>query len=221
MVAARESFLGAQHFLPLAQSIARTCLHHAPGARFLIEAGAGTGYHIAHVLAALPRSTGLALDLSKFAARRAARAHLRLDAVVADILETLPLKSESVDLALNIFAPRPASELHRILRPQGRLIVAFPAPHHMHEVRNAIDMLNIDPGKESRLARTLHSEFRLLDRQHIQWPMELQHHDLTAFVKMGPTARHIELSSLPGKIARLDSPLRATGAVNINVYERK
>jgi 23S rRNA (guanine745-N1)-methyltransferase len=96
-----------------------------------MEAGAGIGYYIAHVLEALPLSIGLALDLSKFAARRAARAHVRLDAVVTDILETLPLKSESIDLALNIFAPRPASELLRTLNRDGRLIVAFPAQHHM------------------------------------------------------------------------------------------
>ena len=52
-------------------------------ARFVMEAGAGVGYYIAHVLEALPLS--LALDLSKFAARRAARAHVRLDAVVTDV----------------------------------------------------------------------------------------------------------------------------------------
>jgi len=220
MVAAREAFLGAHHFLPLAETIAETCLKHAADARFLIEAGAGTGYYIAHVLAALPLSSGLALDLSKFAARRAARAHLRLDAVVADILETLPIKSESVDLALNVFAPRPASELHRILHRHGRLIVAFPAPHHMQQVRDAIPMLNIDPSKESRISRTLDSGFRLAHRRSCQWTMDLQHNDLSAYVRMGPTARHTEPSTLPAKIAQLPSPMKATGAVNIHVYER-
>ena len=132
-----------------------------PGARFVMEAGAGVGYYIAHVLEALPLSLGLALDLSKFAARRAARAHVRLDAVVTDIRESLPVKSESVDLALNVFAPRPASELFRILNSEGRLIVAFPAQHHMQELRRSIEMLDIDVSKELRISRALDPFFHL------------------------------------------------------------
>jgi len=69
MVAAREKFLGGRHFVPLAETIVDACRKHAAGARFIMGAGAGIGYYIAHVLEALPLSMGLALDLSKFAAR--------------------------------------------------------------------------------------------------------------------------------------------------------
>jgi 23S rRNA (guanine745-N1)-methyltransferase len=219
MVAAREEFLGGHHFLPLAESIAELCRKHASGARFVMETGAGVGYYIAHVLQALPLSLGLALDLSKFAARRAARAHVRLDAVVTDVRERLPVKSESVDLALNVFAPRPASELFRTLNREGRLIVAFPAQHHLEELRRSIEMLDIDASKELRISRALGPFFRLLDTRLCQWEMELQHKQLAALVLMGPSARHIEVSTLLGRIAGLESPLRVTGAVNLHVYE--
>jgi 23S rRNA (guanine745-N1)-methyltransferase len=219
MVAARTKFLGEHHFHPLAESIAELCLKHAACARFVMEAGAGIGYYIAHVLEALPLSLGLALDLSKFAARRAARAHVRLDAVVTDIRESLPLKSESVDLALNVFAPRPASELFRILNSEGRLIVAFPAQHHMQELRRSIEMLDIDVSKELRISRALDPFFDLVDTRLCQWEMELQHKQLAALVLMGPSARHIEVSKLLERIAGLESPLRVTGAVNLHVYE--
>lgn len=220
MVAAREKFLGARHFLPLAETIVEACKKHAADTRLVMEAGAGIGYYIAHVLEALPLSLGLALDLSKFAARRAARAHVRLDAVVTDIFERLPLKSESVDLASNIFAPRPASELLRTLNREGRLLVAFPAEQHMRELRNSIGLLNVDPRKEWRVSRALDPSFRLLHTQHCQWDMELQHNDLEAFVLMGPSARHIDVSGLPGRIARLGPRVKVTGAVNIHMYER-
>jgi protein-L-isoaspartate O-methyltransferase len=90
-----------------------------------MEAGAGVGYYVAQVLEALPLSIGLALDLSKYAVRRAARAHARLDAVVTDLRERLPVRSGVVDVALNVFAPRPASELFRTLNRDGRLIGHF------------------------------------------------------------------------------------------------
>lgn len=219
MVAARGEFLGGHPFLPLAESIAELCLKHAAGARFVMEAGAGVGYYIAHVLEALPLSLGLALDLSKFATRRAARAHVRLDAVVTDIRERLPVKSESADLALNVFAPRPASELFRTLNREGRLIVAFPAQHHLEELRSSIQMLDIDASKELRISRALDPFFRLLDTRLCRWEMELQHQQLTALVLMGPSARHIEASTLLREIAGLKAPLRVTGAVNLHVYQ--
>ncbi|UWZ82026.1 class I SAM-dependent methyltransferase [Occallatibacter riparius] len=220
MVAAREKFLGERHFLPLAETIVEACKTHASDARFVMEAGAGIGYYIAHVLEALPLTVGLALDLSKFAARRAARAHVRLDAVVTDVIEKLPLKSESVDLALNIFAPRPVPELVRTLHREGRLVVAFPADQHMQEVRNAIGMLTVDPRKEWRISKSLHPSFRLLDAKRCQWKMKLQHNDVEAMVLMGPSARHIDASTVPARIARLDPRMEVTGAVNIHVYER-
>ncbi len=103
MVAARGEFLCGHHFRLLAESIAELCVKHASSARIVMEAAAGTGYYISHVLDALPLTRGLALDLSKSAARSAARAHVRLDSVVTDILEELPIKTESVDIALNVF----------------------------------------------------------------------------------------------------------------------
>jgi 23S rRNA (guanine745-N1)-methyltransferase len=219
MMAAREEFLGGHHFLPLVESIVELCLEYASGARFVMEIGAGIGYYTRHVLEALPLSLGLALDLSKFATRRAARAHARLDAVITDIRERLPVNSESVDLTLNVFAPRPASELFRTLSQEGRLIVAYPAQHHLEELRRSIQMLDIDPSKDLRISRALDPFFHLLDTRLCRWEMVLQHKELAALVLMGPSARHIEASTLLRRIAELDSPLRVTGAVNLHVYE--
>ena len=52
-----------------------------------------------------------------------------------------------------------------------------------------------------------------------QWEMELQHQQLTPLVLMGPSARHIETSTLLREIAGLRAPLRVTGAVNLHVYQ--
>lgn len=221
MVAAREKFLGGDHFLPLVQSIVGLCHTHASGARFVMETGAGTGHYIARVLESLPLSLGLALDLSKFAARRAARAHVRLDAVVTDIRERLPVKSESVDLALNVFSPRPASELFRTLNREGRLIVAFPAQRHLKELRRSIEMLDIDVSKEPRISRALDPFFRRIETRLCQWEMRLQHEQLAALVLMGPSARHTEASTLLERMRGLESQLRVTGAVNLHVYGSK
>src|ERR1700723_3493566 len=153
MVGARAEFLGTGHYLPLANVLVELSKDHAVGARLIMEAGAGTGYYIASVLDALLKSFGLAIDLSKYAVRRAAKAHGRLSAAVADIWDGLPLKDHSVDLALNVFAPRPALELFRTLQRDGKLIVAIPTEQHMAELRESLGLLQVDPNKELRLSR--------------------------------------------------------------------
>jgi 23S rRNA (guanine745-N1)-methyltransferase len=221
MVGARAEFLGAGHFLPLANALAALSQDHAVGARLIMEAGAGTGYYIATVLDALPTSVGLALDLSKYAVRRAARAHGRLNAAVADVREDLPLKDHSVDLALNVFAPRPARELFRTLHPMGKLIIAIPADQHMTELRDSLGLLEVDRKKELRVARALDPFFTQLERRSCCWNMRLNHRQIASLVGMGPSARHNSPATLGGRIAMLPPTLSITGAVEVRVYMRR
>src|ERR1700691_2684010 len=190
MVGARAAFLGAGHYLPLANVLVELSKDHAAGARLIIEAGAGTGYYIASVLDVLPKSLGLAIDLSKYAVRRAAKAHGRLNAAVADIWEGLPLKDHSIDLALNVFAPRPAHELFRTLHRNGKLIIAIPTDQHMAELRDSLGLLEVDCNKEVRVARALDPFFTPLERRFCRWNMKLNHQQIAYLVGMGPSARH-------------------------------
>ena len=94
MVAARERFLAAGHFDPLAAALAARCERALGGGPegCVLDLGAGSGTYLARVLEAAPGRTGVALDLSKHALRRAARAHSRIGAVGADAWRPLPLK---------------------------------------------------------------------------------------------------------------------------------
>jgi 23S rRNA (guanine745-N1)-methyltransferase len=65
----------------------------------------------------------VAVDASKYAARRAARAHPRLGAVVDDTWREVPVRSRAIALAACIFAPRNGPEIARVLAPGGELVV--------------------------------------------------------------------------------------------------
>jgi 23S rRNA (guanine745-N1)-methyltransferase len=186
-----------------------------------MEAGAGTGYYTASVLDALPKSLGLAIDLSKYAVRRAAKAHGRLSAAVADIREGLPLKDHSIDLALNVFAPRPAQELFRTLQRDGKLIVAIPSDQHLAELRDSLGLLEVDRNKEVRLSRALDPFFAQLERRSCRWNMKLNHQQIECLVGMGPSARHNHPATLAGRIEVLPPTVPVTGAVEVRVYMRR
>src|ERR1044072_1116381 len=77
MVAARERFLSAGHFEPLAAAVAAEgkAIAGDEAQRRVVDLGAGPGYYLARVLEALATPTaGLALASSKHALRRGARA---------------------------------------------------------------------------------------------------------------------------------------------------
>jgi 23S rRNA (guanine745-N1)-methyltransferase len=218
MIGARAEFLGAGHYAPLGDALAELSVKYSCGSGLVMEAGAGTGYYIAHALDGLPEAYGLAIDLSKYAARRAAKAHPRLDAVVADVREPLPLKDGSVGLVLNVFAPRPAAELRRVLATDGSLLVASPSYEHMIEIREPLGLLDVDPKKDVRMAHALDPYFTLRDERRVEWTMRLDRAAVMSLVLMGPSARHVKPDDLVSRMERLSWPVTVTTSVNLRVY---
>ncbi len=220
MVEARAQFLNAGHYNPLRNALSALCLQRGERARFITDLGAGTGFYISRVLQHLPESFGLAIDLSKYAARWAAKAHSRLDAVVADVWGGLPLKDGSADILLVVFAPRPANELFRVIKGGGRLIVATPTDAHLEELRDSLGLLRVHPGKRAKTAQALSQYFVCSDHGSYQWSMQLTHIEIEHLVRMGPSSRHIDSALLAGNIARLPAITNVTASVDVSVYTR-
>jgi 23S rRNA (guanine745-N1)-methyltransferase len=198
MVAAREAFLGAGHFEPLAEALAEEA-ERALGGRAerpdvppgcIIDLGAGTGWYLARVLDRMTGRVGLALDLSKHALRRAARAHPRIAAVACDAWRPLPVRDSVADLVLSVFAPRNGPEIARVLRPGGALVVTTPTERHLVELVERLGLLTVDERKHERLATALDAHFVLERRKEHERPLELTPGDVANAVAMGPSARH-------------------------------
>lgn len=218
MVAARAGFLEAGHFAPLSDALAALAAEQAPAAGLVVEVGAGTGHHLAAVLERLPGRAGLALDASKHAARRAARAHPRAAAAVADVRRRLPLADGAAGLLLDVFAPREGAEFRRVLRPDGALLVVTPAPEHLAELRGPLGLLEVDPGKERRLAAALGRWFRRAEARACAFPLRLARREAALVAAMGPSAHHLDPAALAAAVAALPEPLEVGAAVRLEVY---
>jgi 23S rRNA (guanine745-N1)-methyltransferase len=219
MVAARADFLAAGHYGGLARALAaaaREAVTGTPGV--VLDVGAGTGYYLAAVLDVLPDRAGLALDVSKFALRRAARAHPRAGAAAADAWRRLPVADGAAAVVLDVFAPRNGAELRRVLHPAGRLLVVTPGRGHLAELAGPLDLLSVDPRKQERLAGTLGPYFRLLERRPHEAVLHLGHRDVAAAVGMGPSARHADPAVLAARIRELPERVPVTLAVTLSVF---
>jgi len=214
MVAARGEFLAGGWFDPLTTAM-KEVVTEAPAGP-VAELGAGTGHHLAAVVG---DRDGVAVDASVYAARRAARAHPRVFAVVADAWGRLPLRDGALAVVLVVFAPRGGAEIARVLDPGGTLVVAGAADEHLAELAEPLGLLAVHPRKRERLRDALEPHLEQVDARELRWPMALDHAGAAALAAMGPSARHTDPEELARRIGALPEPVTVTGAVTLSRWQ--
>lgn len=180
----------------------------------------GTGYYLAKVLDHLPHAAGICIDLSTAALRRAARCHPRAVAIGADLRDQLPLAMESTWLTLSIFGPRNVSEIHRILKNDGALLVVTPTQDHLSELVGPLGMVRVHDRKEHQLAEKL-AGFTLVHRDRIAYDFAVDHADIRSIVRMGPSARHLNMDEIDLRALELSDGMKVTVSVNAGFYRAK
>ncbi|MFD0398123.1 putative RNA methyltransferase [Kitasatospora sp. NPDC127121] len=219
MVAARADFLAAGHYRPIADALAEAAAAADPEG-LVADLGAGTGHYLAHVLDALPGRVGAALDISKFALRRAAKAHPRIGAVVCDAWRPLPLRDASAGLMLNVFAPRNGPEIRRVLRPGATLLLVSPTARHLRELVGALGLLSVDEEKQRRIDEKLGPYLTPAGQRQVEFTLRLGPDDVRTVVGMGPSAWHTDPDRLAAALAELPDPVEVTASVTVAAYRR-
>ena len=211
MIADRAAFLGAGHFRFIAAALAEVAaVVYRTG--LVVDAGTGTGYYLATVLDALPGAVGLGLDVARPALYRAARAHPRASAALADLWRPLPLTDGAAGLILDVFAPRNVPEFRRVLRPGGALLVVTPAADHLTELVGRYDLIRVDPDKARRVGDSVRARFAVESTRTLRRQMRLDAAEIRTLIGMTPSARHVSPAALPA------AQRTVTAAVDLTVY---
>ena len=233
MVADRADFLSAGHYAFLAEALAAAAQTAIPDGRpLVVDAGTGTGYYLARVLDALPGADGVGLDVAPPALRRAARAHPRAGAVLADLWQRLPLADGCAGLVLDVFAPRNGAEFRRILHPDGALLVVTPAADHLAELVEGFGLLRVDRDKAGRVGASLDPHFTATSTTTLRHAMTLSAHEVRSLIGMTPSARHVPLTTPDTPAPAIPAPdipapdipaltvtaMTVTAAVDLTVY---
>jgi len=155
-VAARRRLHDRGVTLPLFDAIAE--MAGASGDDVVLDAGCGDGFY----LGSLARKTGCAahgIDISIPAIDAAARRYPECEWIVGNADRFIPYADATFSRVLSITARMNSTEFRRVLRDDGRLLVAIPAPDDLVELRGA--------GRD-RVARTVDTfgkELALLDQR--------------------------------------------------------
>lgn len=217
MVQARIDFLGSGHFHGLADALCAAAREAAVNRPVVLDAGAGTGYYLSRLLEAVPVSAAVALDISKFALRRAAKLLPGALCLVCDLWQPLPVADSSVDLLLNVFAPRNPPEFARIVKDGGVLLVVTPLPQHLQEIAGTAGLLGVPGGKGDDVAASLAGAFDLISTRTMEFTMTLGPRDVRNVAMMGPAGHHRR----PADLSNLSGELPVTAAFTLQSYSRR
>ncbi len=199
MLEARRRFFGRGHYRPLTDAIADAVVAGIAGrpGPVIVDLGAGEGSHLRGVLDRVgPDVVAAGLDLAKDAVRLLARRCPDARGLIADSARHIPLGDGAVDVAIVVFAPRHASELARVVRPGGSVVVAFPRQPHLQEVVQAFGGIGMADDKLGRLERDLAGAFDIASVVVVVATNDLDGAALADLLAMTPHARHVDATTL-------------------------
>ncbi|GED98313.1 putative RNA methyltransferase [Gordonia crocea] len=211
MVAARRRVLDTEPYAAIRGAVADAVAGAVGGgsgpAPLIVDAGCGTGHYLASCLTRIPRARGIGMDLSKYAARSAARIHPRAGAVVADLWRPWPVADGAAAVVLAVFAPRGFGQARRVLGADGRIVVVTPRPDHLGELIDPMGMVGIAPGKHARLVAELgDAGFAAVSTTTVQRRDEWTVDEVVDAIAMGPSAFHSDPARLRERAAALCGP---------------
>ncbi|MEX0952701.1 MAG: hypothetical protein WDZ26_02595 [Nitriliruptoraceae bacterium] len=217
MIGARERVEEAGLLASLAHLVIDVVCRATQGqhVRVVLDAGGGTGHLLDAVLDAVVDQTspqdvegptepvpvaGLVVDLSAPALRRAARRRPSIVAVRCDLRARWPVADRSVDVVLDVFAPRNPAEVHRVLRPTGALVVVTPGSGHLAEVAGAVGLVTVDPDKDARVDGQFSPAFVEQGRDTFEIVQSVAHDLAVDLVAMGPAGVHAEREEIAARL---------------------
>ncbi len=202
MLRARRRFLTRGFYDPLSGAVnERVCAHlaHArPDDVCIADVGCGEGHYLGKLKRHLERQLGrddvcyFGMDVSKEAARLAARGHEGMQFIVANVNEKVLFSDNSIQVLLDVFAPRNVAEFDRVIAPDGLLLIVIPGPRHLANLRAELDILplGIEVNKQKHVVEQFAGAFKQVKAHTVVCEMDLTGAELTDLVLMTPNYWH-------------------------------
>ncbi|SIS02800.1 putative RNA methyltransferase [Williamsia sterculiae] len=214
MLDARDRVMRAGLLDPIRDRVAASCVGTTT-----LEVGAGTGHYLAGCVQAGPDgSRGVGIDLSKVSARRVARIHPDVGAVVADAWKPWPIGDHVVHTVLSVFSPRNTEQCRRVLTDDGALVMVTPTDRHLHELIEPMGMIGVDEEKTQRIDSAVHGVFDRWERNRVEYTVAVPRSGVIDLVRMGPSAFHRSDAEIVGRAARLPDVVDVTFSVVHSVF---
>lgn len=163
-VAARRRLHDLGVTLPLLNAIAE--ILYPASSDVVLDAGCGDGFYLGR----LARQAGFSahgVDISVPAIEAAAKRYPECEWIVANADRFIPYPDSSFSIVMSITARMNAGEFRRVLRDDGRLLIALPAPGDLIELRGS------GHDRTARTIQTFAPHFTLVDQRRVATTADL------------------------------------------------
>jgi 23S rRNA (guanine745-N1)-methyltransferase len=206
MLRARRRFLDRGFYTPLSDGINERVYGHLMETGSLGESsfptciadvGCGEGHYVGRLRRYLDEHGEgtdvryFGMDISKEAVRLAAKRHEGIWFFVGSTKQRILLAEESVQVVLNVFAPRNPVEFARVVVRGGLLLVVIPHPDHLANLRSELDLLGMETDKRDRVVEQMSGPFELVGEQTIAYDIVLSEDDVSDLIQMTPNYWHM------------------------------
>ncbi|EHU1482055.1 UNVERIFIED_CONTAM: methyltransferase domain-containing protein [Acinetobacter baumannii] len=210
---ARRAFLQGGYYQPLQQAVVH--LLKDLKAKMVLDIGCGEGYYTSAMQQVVEQCIGV--DIAKNAVQRAAKLNDKVTWVVGTGA-TLPVIDQSMDVCTSLFSPIPQTEILRVLKDDGYLIVVTPATDHLYAMREAL-FEQVNPHTPQKFVEQLQDLFELKEQQVFDAPLVLDQQALKNLIAMTPYA----YKASPERRMQLEQKvhLQVTASFQIYLFQKR
>ena len=205
MIRARTSFFESGAYLKIRDFLCDIVKDYCAKAPIIVDAGCGEGYYSEGLAKNDTSSLVFGFDMSKFGVEHASKSargnHLSNTFYSVSNIFALPLKNESCDAIVSMFAPVASEEFCRVLKKGGILIVGASGVTHLKGLKSALyDSVYLN--EENNLS---YDGFELISRKKCDYVAEISGNEVIwNLFTMTPYYHRTSLSD-KDKLTKIDS----------------
>lgn len=188
MAKSRHAFLSGKYYEPLAKKLAQFINRENLSKALILDAGCGEGYYTRTIRENLTfESQFYGIDLSKESVKIASKSEKMLPEekrahfAVAGIFD-LPFQDHTFDFIISVFAPICENEFSRVLKKNGKLIIACPDTKHLYSFKKQI----YDEASENIEKIQKFEDFELKDTFRLTYDINVEKQHIFPLFQMTP-----------------------------------
>lgn len=222
MIEGRREFLNKGYYQSLSEALNQVIISNIDGNNInILDAGCGEGYFLWRLKEAISANKDnikdfnfFGVDISKAAVTYAAKRDKKINFIVGSNFN-LPIMPNTIDIIIRNFAPSDESELNRVLKDNGKLVVVTPGIEHLYGLK---ELLYVNARKHEE-KETIFEGFKLIQHRVVKYNINLEHREeIKSLITMTPY--YWTFDNAMREKAYDTSKLSTELDFNISVYEK-
>lgn len=190
MMEGRRDFLNKGYYHNFSEALNHVILSNISGNNInVLDAGCGEGYFLWRLKDAvygnetnIKEVNFFGVDISKAAVTYAAKRDKKINFIVGSNFN-LPIMTNTIDIIIRNFAPSDESELNRVLKADGKLVVVTPGVQHLYGLK---EILYVNARKHEE-KETYFEGFKLIQHTEVKYNINIEDEgDIKSLIAMTP-----------------------------------